>query len=115
MRAPFLPFDFLIDFLEVQFVVIRVREGTPDINDSPFIVHPNDESVIILANIKYNELTPDRARASVRVPDVQRSRPFGTPDDLIPRIQRRFGVGMPTPKVPKLGLDFPWIITNGME
>ena len=46
MPAPFLPFDLLVDFLEVQFVVICVREHIPDINNAPFIVHSNDESVV---------------------------------------------------------------------
>src|SRR5262249_40038486 len=97
-------FDLLIDFLEIQSVVICVRENLPNINDFAFIVHSYYEPVIIIANIKYNKLTPDRIRAPVCVPNVQRAGPFGTLSILMPRIQRYLRVGMPTPKVPKLGL-----------
>jgi len=84
-----------------------VCENTPDVNDSPVIIHANYEPIIIIANIKNDEFLSDGIGASVCVSDILGTGPVRTLDDLMPRIQGYPRFRMFSPIFPKRARSSP--------
>lgn len=66
----FLATYFLVDLLEVNLVVFRMRINVPDVDDPSLVVHAYNQAVLIVANIEDNKLFTNWIGTSVRISDI---------------------------------------------